>query len=590
MKRSMIILILLLSFLLSSCASQPQERRVMVSVVEADGVTVEENGIWVEPGENAVFHLSVEDMCQVTGTDYDGAYRLTQEDGDALLELYDVRYPTRVELDLHGGVRTISYEPNGGAGAPQRIAQSVENHLRPNTASYVFSRDGFTLTGWNTMPDGSGVHVGLGSRVTVPPSGLTLYAEWAPWTEEALFTARRTEGGLAITGYTGTDERIVVPETIAGETVIAIAAGAFQECGARQIILPRTLQTIESDAFQRCGMETLTIFDNLEDFSDASFAGCPSFTTLRINAVEDPYGYRYRRESVYADKVDLLIEAAGTRKLVFYGGCSMWYNLDSALIQERFGGEYTVINLGLNGLVNSYVQMEIMETFMEKGDVLFHAPELCSARQLLTYMDMDESDANLWCGLEMNYDLFSLVDISRIHGVFDSLRYYLDMKKAGGRYEDVYHDSLGQSYMSADGCLPIERTETAETLADEVDLSEACLSDGLEELAREYRAFADKGVAVYVSCGCVNIDAVPEEEKGNVTSVGALFSRLIDETDCAVPVSDLADYVYHTDDFYDTNYHMLSAAARENTARWIRDLEAALGEGQGAVRGAFARA
>ena len=48
MKRSTVILVLLLSFLLSSCASQRQERLVQVSVVETDGVTAEENGIWIQ--------------------------------------------------------------------------------------------------------------------------------------------------------------------------------------------------------------------------------------------------------------------------------------------------------------------------------------------------------------------------------------------------------------------------------------------------------------------------------------------------------------------------------------------------------------
>ena len=575
MKRGMIVLILLLSVLLSSCASG-REQRVQVYVVEADGITVEDNGRWLEPGETAVFRLTTDGACQVTGADYPGEYRLTQEEGGALLELFDVRVPTRVELSVSGGVRRVTYDPNGANSPPQTIAHSTEHHRRPNTASYIFTRKGFTLTGWNTLPDGTGTRIGLGSRVTVPAAGLTLYAEWAPWSSETLFTARRNEGGLVITGYTGDEARIVIPETIAGETVTAIASGAFQNCGAGEIVLPRTLRTIEPNAFQRCALTTLTMFDNIESFSDASFAGCSSLATLRLNAVEDPFGFRYRKESVYADKVDLLVEAAGRRKLVFYGGCSMWYNLDSALVEERFGGDYAVINLGLNGLVNSYVQMEILRAFLEPGDILFHAPELCSERQLLTYTDMDESDATLWCGLEMNYDLFSLVDIRPIHGVFDSLRCYLDMKTPGGRYEDEYLDPLGRSYLSDNGCLPFERTEPAETLADEVRLSEEYLSGGLPELGRAYRALSERGVSVYVSCGCVNIDAVPAEERGNIEKVGALFNRLVGEMDGAEPVSALRDYVWHTGDFYDTNYHMLSAAARENTALWIRDLETAL--------------
>lgn len=577
MKDRMIPLILLFSLLLSSCAARP-ERRVQVSVIAPEGVTVAENGIYVEPGDRAVFHLQTTDACRVTGTDYGGEYSLTPEERGVRLALSDVRYPTRVELFVSGGVRTVTYEPNGGDGAPEQRICSVENHRRPNTASYLFSRDGFTLTGWNTRPDGTGEHIGLGSRVTVPSEGLTLYAEWAPWTEEALFTARRTESGLAVTGYTGTDACVVVPEVIAGETVTAIATGAFQGCGAGKIVLPRTLRTIEDGAFQGCAVETLILYDNLEAFSDASFVGCSDLRTLRINAIESPYGYHYRRESVYADKIDLLIEALGTRKMVFYGGCSMWYNLDSEMIQERFGDEYTVVNLGLNGLVNAYVQMEIMAHFLESGDVLFHAPELCSPKQLLTEQDMDEEDAKLWCGLEMNYDLFSLADIRPIHGVFDSLRFYLSLKRAGGRYEDVYLDSLGRNYMSPDGCLPFERDKTAEALADEVRLSEDYLRGGLDALSQMYRAFADQGVSVYVSCGCVNLDAVPTEEQANVENVSEVFRSCVGEMDRVILISDLSDYVYHTDDFYDTNYHMLSASARENTSRWISDLEAALNE------------
>lgn len=45
----------------------------------------------------------------------------------------------------------------------------------PSVASY-----GHVLTGRNTLPDGSGDHVGPGSRVTVANGGqITLYAEWA---------------------------------------------------------------------------------------------------------------------------------------------------------------------------------------------------------------------------------------------------------------------------------------------------------------------------------------------------------------------------------------------------------------------------
>jgi len=39
-------------------------------------------------------------------------------------------------------------------------------------------------------------------------------------------------------------------------------------------------------------------------------------------------------------------------------------------------------------------------------------------------------------------------------------------------------------------------------------------------------------------------------------------------------ISSLEDYLYENGDFFDTNYHLVTQAARENTALWLRDLRA----------------
>ncbi len=110
---------------------------------------------------------------------------------------------------------------------------------------------GYSLVAWNTEPDGSGEQIGLGSRITNPDSGkLTLYAQWAAWSSESDF---RMENGK-ILAYTGSEESVVIPESIGGETVTAIAEGAFTDCAAESIIFPKTLETVEAGAFRNCAL------------------------------------------------------------------------------------------------------------------------------------------------------------------------------------------------------------------------------------------------------------------------------------------------------------------------------------------------
>ena len=67
--------------------------------------------------------------------------------------------------------RMIRYDGNGGtseAFGNSYDAQVTGIHDRENTLQGVsyFSREGYLLAGWNTAPDGSGIHIGLGSRIT----------------------------------------------------------------------------------------------------------------------------------------------------------------------------------------------------------------------------------------------------------------------------------------------------------------------------------------------------------------------------------------------------------------------------------------
>ncbi len=574
----LILALALLTLCLSGCASTEKDGGLLVLLEEGEGFSAEENALRVTPGEDASFVLQVKKSVTVLSADYRGDYEIAEEDGQTRLTLRNVRYPTRVKLSLAAKSGQIRYEANGGAtpdgGSSVVKSHSLSVHPRANTAlgTDLFARDGYTLASWNTAADGSGERIGLGSRVTLSGGEQLLYAQWARWSDEACFSWTETEDGLTLTGYRGGDEPLVIPARIGGKPVRAIAAGAFRDCAARSVILPPGLMRVEDGAFEGAALRELTLFDDIAEISDAAFAGCAELRTLYINAVEAPFGYVYRKESVYADKVDLLLLAQGRKKLVFYGGCSMWYNLDGIQADKLFGSEYTILNLALNGTVSSAVQLQILLPYLEPGDILLHTPEISSRPQLMLTTAMGDDDAYLWCGLENNYDLFASVDLRSVAGVFDSFCRYLSLKDQRTDYNQFFSDDYRTPYLDGYGCISFYRSEHKEKLADRVSVRPELLEgEDLSTLGAYYAMLAERGVRVYVSCACINLDALPEGQEAEIPAADAVFRSSL-ESMGVTPISHLGDYLFREEDFYDTNYHLLSELARQNTARWMRDL------------------
>ncbi len=89
-----------------------------------------------------------------------------------------------------------------------------------------------------------------------------------------------------------------------------------------------------------------------------------------------------------------------------------------------------------------------------------------------------------------------------------------------------------------------------------------------------YAWFQSRGARVYVSCACVNLDAVPEEQRGNAALLDEMLRKAVGQMEGVTLISSLEDYLYQNSDFFDTNYHLVTQAAKENTALWLRDLRA----------------
>ena len=134
------------------------------------------------------------------------------------------------------------------------------------------------------------------------------------------YTTDTTQKTATITGYTGKDSGIILPNTLGGYPVIAIAANAFKgntilervaisdnvkeiydsafaDCtNLTNVYLPNILTHIYSYAFQGCtGIESIEIPDSVELIGYRSFCDCTKLSSVKLplswNSATS--GYRY---------------------------------------------------------------------------------------------------------------------------------------------------------------------------------------------------------------------------------------------------------------------------------------------------------
>lgn len=201
-------------------------------------------------------------------------------------------------------------------------------------------------------------------------------AETTPPTSDYTYTITKDDT-VTITGYTGSDTVLTVPQKLGGSPVTEIAADAFAEqtkltsvtlpeslaavgerafadCTALETVnipdgvtllpgevfanctaltdvtLPDGLKKIADDAFFNCtSLETLTLPDSVTSLTGAAFSGCTQGITLKVG---ENSPYTFVNGALYTD--------SGKTLVAYLGGYSM------------FTVPYTVTKIGDNAIVN----------------------------------------------------------------------------------------------------------------------------------------------------------------------------------------------------------------------------------------------
>lgn len=88
----------------------------------------------------------------------------------------------------------------------------------------------------------------------------------------------------AISNYYGSDEVVIIPETIDGKQVVGINENAFLDCKTiKNVVFPQSITVIGKNAFGNCqSLESVTLHENIQYIMDSAFIGCTKLVKAEL--------------------------------------------------------------------------------------------------------------------------------------------------------------------------------------------------------------------------------------------------------------------------------------------------------------------
>lgn len=170
----------------------------------------------------------------------------------------------------------ITYEKNDGIeGAINPVKFTIDDlPFKLND----LSKENYIFCGWygdRSFTDGPITEI-------TEIGGLTLYAQFVYGTSGLVFKER--DGTYAISGYIGTSENVIIPESYMGKAVTAIDSKAFADCtDIKSISLPNSITSIGDNAFRDCAsLTSLAIPSDVTEIGAYAFRGCSSLSEIEI--------------------------------------------------------------------------------------------------------------------------------------------------------------------------------------------------------------------------------------------------------------------------------------------------------------------
>lgn len=481
------------------------------------------------------------------------------------------KYTKSVNINYHlnGGV-----EINGSDVYTQTFGldfYTIPNALPDNGA---FVREGYVLLGYSTDPNGK-------SNITLPGHKLEssaqteLYCVWQKAEPTSSFTYTEVRSGeIRLDSYSGSSDKLYVPRTINGRKVVEIGKNCFAGSGMSEVYLPATITNVKEGAFSGCDKLTkITLFDRVTEISKAGI-DTARLTSFNLGAASYP---RYSTsDSSFGRKYERLIDCDMPR-VVVVSGSSKFFGLNSDYAEEMLGGKYRVVNYGTHAGMNILIFFDFISKQVTDGDIVIYAPEQY-AKNTTGTSGNPELNALTFQGVESCYNILSYIDPRNYTKLFESLEEYdrqrLSLKEQNyeqhGKNTDIYGDNCAdKSKMNS----PSYHKNANGTFR---FCDNFFIESFIPNMNRAIETAQANGALVYFSHPPYNRNAC-DPKYLNDESYDA-YHAYLDRVLSAELISDVRNYIFGGEYFYNTDYHLNDAGTKIHTEQLIADLLAKLGE------------
>lgn len=539
------------------------------------------------------YQAGTEITAHATAVDGMGFYCWTtgdylQNGGEVVSYAKDYTFTMEEATHLYGNYRQrdtalVLYHGNGGTYAPTGEDYywdefSLDYYLYPNTLADMdnFVREGHTLIGYNTKPDGSGEFYNVGGKAFEDTDGvIELYCIWSVQdpAEDFTYIYSNRYSGWYVSGYSGNDTIVSLPSEYEGEPVVGVAAGAFT--GNSEItclVFPSCIRVIEDSSCN--DMENLYmifLYDSLDYLSDDSFAGDNSLTTAYFCAATAPRFSTWMNN--HSKKVEIMAYYKDVSpKMIAIGGSSTTYALNAEQLQDELDRDYLVLNCGSNGANLFNMTSEWAMRFMNEGDFLLHIPEY-SFWQLGGVECRWES----FRSFESCYNVFSWIPVYKYTEFFNSFMEYLDARRnmTEMTYEDYTSTLAPNGYYNDQGTLNVATRANGDPefwSGRNIYFCDEWLYSFMVYYTNvQYWKLNNKGIDYAMAFTPLNRNSLYNYQTDEAMED---FETYLDTYLNVDIISDLQDYVYgfEPEIFFDDDYHLCAEGRTEYTSMLANDL------------------
>lgn len=270
--------------------------------------------------------------------------------------------------------------------------------------------------------------------------------------------------------------------------------------------------------------------------------------------------FRSKYTGAIADKVQRLC-SIDEPKIILVGDSNLAFGINSPTIEEAF--EMPVVNLGGHGGLGLEFHLNMAKQNIREGDIVIVSSTFYESRGML--------DSELgWISIE-NYGLWELVpevDYSNMARTLPKYAIKTLLHRALGTGNAPGNDCYTRDSFNEYGDNIYPRPESIHTFTKGSE-SVPTLTSDCAEVLNDFNAYCE-------SRGAVCLIALSPIAKGEYTAPAESFREyqksLEDQLDAAV-ISDVTDYFFPYEQFYDTNYHLTDEGAVIRTQQLITDLK-----------------